>query len=459
MIIYRGTTELIDLELDDKSVFKHAIMSDEICVLSFVSELFIDYTIGDHLIYEDQIFTINTPVKRTKIANNEYNYNIRFEGIKYQLAKSLFQLDGKLEFPINSDIEQILDLVIINLNANSDITWLKGTSSITPFFNFEIANENCLQVLNRTCIEFNVEFEVVASASDYTINVRDLIGIFDGVTLEYKKGIFQIETEALGQENMITRLYPFGAKKNIPDSYGSNRIKIDPEENNIDLYGIMEGVKTWEDIFPSFQGSVDTAGGNTFTDTDIDFTINDQLIPGVTAKVVFLSGQLSGYEFEIASATGSSVTLVSLIDDIGQTLPSAIPIGVGDRYTFIDIYMPQSYLNAAEAELLTRAQTYLNKYSVPLTKFSITIDSRYLRDLNIQLYAGQKIILLDFDMIINVELRIYSITQSLADPFQYSIELTDNLQTSRLIELVHGQYDTQKRLEELRKELRTLKHN
>ena len=461
MKIYRLNTEIIDVEIDDKSVYKYTIMGDEVCELNFTSESFIDFLIGDYLTYEGQIFTINTPIKRIKIANNEYTYNLRFEGIKYELGKTLFKLDGKIDYPLSSDIEQILDLVIINLNENSSIVWEKGTSSITPFYDFDIANENCLQILTRACIEFEVEFEVVPSAEKYVINVRDLIGIYDGIQLYYKRGIFQITVEPISQENIITRLYAFGAAKNIPASYGNDRIKIAPIENNVSEYGIYEGIIVYEDIYPTFEGSVDSAAGNDFVDANIDFDVNSQLIPGMQSKIVFKSGNLAGYEFTVVGFNNSTktVTLANLLDDIGRNLPTDEPIVSGDRYTFVDIYMPASYLSAAESELLSRANAYLAKYSEPLTKYSITIDSRYLRDREIQLYAGQKIKVLDLDMNISVELRIYSITQSLADPYQYTIELTDNLQTSRMIKLVYGQFDTDKVLENYRKEIRILKHN
>ena len=462
MKVYRENIEIIDVEIDDKSTFKYTIMGEEVCELNFTSSNFTLFLISDFIIYENKKFVMNTPAKRDKIANNEYSYTLRFEAIKYELGKVLCKLDGKLEFPLNVDIEQIQDLVIENMNEVSSVTWAKGTSSITAFNDIQVANENCLEVLNKACLQFGVEFEVVQVGSKYVINVRDLIGIFDGTTLEYKKGIFKINIQAVSSQNLITKLYARGGNSNIPDNYGYDRIQINPISANVSEYGTFEGVVTYEDIYPKFDGSVDSSLDNTFTDGNIDFDINSQLISGVTAKCVFLSGDLAGYEFEISAFDNSSkrVTLNYLTDDIGQVLPNTnLKINASDRYTFVDIYMPNSYVTAAELELQELAESYLAKYSIPLTKYSVVIDARYLRQNSTNLYAGQKIKLVDLDMGINEILRIYSITQSLADPYQYTIELTDNIQTSRMIELLYSDFDTKKSLQDLRKELRILKNN
>ena len=121
--------------------------------------------------------------------------------------------------------------------------------------------------------------------------------------------------------------------------------------------------------------------------------------------------------------------------------------------------MPTSYLTAAELELTTRANTYLAKYNSPLEKYDISIDERYLRKNSISLYVGDKIFIVDAQMGINSQLRIYSIKQSIVNQYSYQIELTDELQTSRLIDLTNNQYSIERALKELTKNLRILKNN
>ena len=462
MKIYRKKIQLIDIELDNSSIYKYTIMGDEMCNLSFVYDSYVDFQIGDYLEYEGQRYVINTPYTLKKIANNEYNYNIKFEGIKYELSKVLLKLDGALEFPVNFTIEQLLDLVLININEISDIEWVKGVCSITAFKDLQITNENCLQVLNRVCLLFDVEFEVIPTEDTYTINIRDVIGVYEGVELAYKSGIFDVNKTPISDSNIITKLYVSGASKNIPEDYEKNRLTIPPLTNNVEKYGINEHSVTYEDIYPKFEGSVVVAGTTTFVDNKIDFNLNNYLLPGIAAKCVFLSGDLSGYSFDIVSYNSSTKTveIATLKDDIGQELPStSLKLNIGDRYTFVDIYMPIAYVEDAEEQLAAEGTIFLQKYSNPIVKYTITIDARYLRKHEIIISTGQKIKLVLNDFSFSEILRVYSLTRSLANPYQYTMELTDNLQTSRMLKLIYGQYDIDKRLNEYKKELRIIKNN
>ncbi len=463
MKIYRNDIQLVDIELDDSSVFKHTIMGDEMCVLSFTNDSPIDFKIGDYIEYEEQKYTINTIPSLKKIANNEYSYNITFEGIKYDLNKILLKLDGKVEFPVNFSIEQVLDLVLENINEVSTIEWVKGTCSITPFADFQVTNENCLEFLNKTCLQFGVEFEVIPSETTYIINIRDVIGIYEGVSLSYKKGIYNIDRKPINDNNIITKLYVSGAAKNIPSNYGSNRLKINPLEKNVGIYGISEKAIIFENVFPKFEGTVVVKESSTsFLDNTIDFNLNLYLLPGIAPKCVMLSGDLAGYSFDILHYSDYTkiITIGEIKDDIGQELPNSnLELKVGDKYTLVDIYMPTAYVENAESELSNLGNDYLDKYSEPLVKFTITIDARYLEENNIIINVGQKINLIMNDFSISEILRVYSLTRSLANPYHYTMELTDNLQTSRMLRLLYGQYDINKRLEAYKKELRIIKNN
>ena len=372
MKIFRGNIELVDIELDDNSVFKHVIMGDETCTLNFTISQYYDFTIGDYILYEGQKFTMNVASSVVKNYSNSYTYSIIFEGIKYDLSKVLCTNSGKygseVDFFSYTNMEGILDLIILNANGIPDWVWQKGVCSVTPYFNFQITNENCLQVLNKACLEFNVEFECLTTETGNVINVRDSIGINEGTTLEYKKGILSLKREPSSQDNILTRLYPRGSDKNIPESYYSKRIMIDRIIGENVSMGIYEQAVNFDDIFPHFEGELTRVSDTSFSCAEIDFNLNDYLIPGVTARVAFLSGDLAGYIFDIDSYDNGTktVTINTLIDDIERTLPNDdYVITTGDKFTFVDIYMPTAYLTAAEAELLERATEYLEKYNYP----------------------------------------------------------------------------------------------
>jgi hypothetical protein len=71
---------------------------------------------------------------------------------------------------------------------------------------------------------------------------------------------------------------------------------------NTQVYGVIEQTITFDDIYPHRTGvvtGVDALNPFIFDDTLIDFDVNSYLLPGTSAKVVFNTGQLAGYSFEI----------------------------------------------------------------------------------------------------------------------------------------------------------------
>lgn len=151
------------------------------------------------------------------------------------------------------------------------------------------------------------------------------------------------------------------------------------------------------------QGAYDTA---TFFVANLGIDLNDESIyTGTTPKIAFTSGNMSGIEFEIAAFTKYmtilngqptwddgfghqyyKVTVVRDSSDANHILPSAeVPINVGDTYAFLNIFLPDTYENAAEARVLTDTMKYLvantkspEGYAIRLaeeyfTKFPLTL--------------------------------------------------------------------------------------
>ena len=129
-------------------------------------------------------------------------------------------------------------------------------------------------------------------------------------------------------------------------------------------------MQTFDDVYPHREGVVTSIVDNDiqkFSDSTLDFDVNEQLIDGVVAKITFNTGYLAGYEFEITSYSRSSkqFTLISYEDSNGLILPNDnLKIQTGDKYVIHDIEMPQSYISNAETELRQKAQDYLNENSL-----------------------------------------------------------------------------------------------
>lgn len=200
-------------------------------------------------------------------------------------------------------------------------------------------------------------------------------------------------------------------------------------EHNTSLYGDIEEVLTFDDIYPHRTGiitGVDAANQYKFTDSTMDFDVNQQLLPGTPARVQFNTGQLAGYSFKIAAynPTTKEFTINKNDEEKSLDIPSLLlRPAIGDEYVLIDLYMPQSYISAAETLLLLKAQDYLNTYSTPVYSYTIECDPKYFRLNLIKLKAGNIVTINDLELEISRAIRVLSVVKPLTDEYKYSITL------------------------------------
>ncbi|XCI74760.1 MAG: hypothetical protein ABI045_05035 [Flavobacteriales bacterium] len=89
------------------------------------------------------------------------------------------------------------------------------------------------------------------------------------------------------------------------------------------------------------------------------------MIPGVTSKITFNSGALSGYEFEIHAyhTEREEFDVVGYEDERRiQQLDEHFKIKVGDSYVIHDVLIPESYVKRKKI-LSKKAQEYLSRCS------------------------------------------------------------------------------------------------
>ncbi len=216
-------------------------------------------------------------------------------------------------------------------------------------------------------------------------------------------------------------------------------------EKNIDLYGIIEGDFIDDDIKPDRQGTVTAVSiGDPFqfTDDTMDFDVNDQLAPGIAAKVTFNTGQLAGYTFEIKSYNNATKTFRILLnkDEAHLELPSlSFSPQVGDVYVLHDIYMPSSYVLAAETRLLNKAIEFLDKNSKPDYTYNLTCDPAYFRRNQIKVNIGDVIWVSDIELDIDKYIRVIGLSKSLVDEFEYTLELGETISKSTISRITASQ--------------------
>lgn len=439
MKIYRGSSEIHDIEIDKNTDLRQSISGEDLIIAKFTLPEKIDLRIGDYVIWNEVDYTI-LDEPQVKKSQGYFTYTLQFKSSLYKLKNILTLLDGESEFHVFGDAQTLVSVVINNLNrvyGGYYADFIEDTEDVNFFFN----NMNCLAAIQGIASELDCEFVVEGKK----ITFRKKIGQATGLVFKYHKELRDIERQVVQNAELVTKLYPFGSTRNITNDYGGKRLKAPALTSNENIFGTIERTAVFEDVYPRFKGSISSVQSQTvFTDTGIDFNINDQLMPGMTAKVTFNTGDLSGREFEISNynASNKRVDIIPYSDDTGLTLPNAtLKPRVGDKYVFWDIKMPQSYIDNAEAELTEKATEYIEKYSQPNVIYKVTPNYPELRDQQIKLNLGDIITIEDDDFNISFEVRILSLTQKIVNPFEYSLTIGNQITLNYVTQVIN---DTKK---------------
>ncbi len=461
---------------------RRVLMGEDVVAMEVESVGYINFLIGDWIEVFGEKYTLNTLGEPERIGENLFKYNLTFEGVKYELTKVIYRsadwtgFNPTSEFPLTGAAEDFLTVMQYNLErAFGQGLWTIGTVPETEAKTLSFNSENCLAVLNRLCEEFETEYVITKSGNTYVINLQEAGSVLS-MQLEYGrgKGLYSLSRSNVDSKNVITRLYAEGSDKNIKIGYRANATRLqlpgDPflDSDNHSSYGIIEGSRIFDDIFPHRIGEVSSLGADekTFVDSEM-FDLNEKdtegntkwLIAGQSAKVHFNTGNLAGYEFEIASYDHSTHTfkIKSFEDERGLVFPNpdsaAFQIQAGDKYVILDIIMPDSYVTAAENELQTRAQEYLNQNKQPRVEYSLKIDRFYLKDTfevdgtlpNI-LQTGDYIHVVDTKIGVDKNVRVKEFTRLVDDPYEYQVTLSDVIEPTRIERLISDSVEAKKAL-------------
>lgn len=226
-------------------------------------------------------------------------------------------------------------------------------------------------------------------------------------------------------------------------------------EQNTSKYGVIEYTEIFDDIFPTRTGkvtSINVSDPFKFYDTAIDFNINSQLLPGITAKVVFNTGQLAGYQFDVSRFDNATkeITILQNKDERSITVPSTdLRPAIGDEYILVDIIMPQSYVEAAEILLREKAQALLDQLSQPQLSYTMSIDPVFMKRNNRSLSIGDLIWIIDLQLELQRKIRVTSISRSLVEEYAYQVELSDVLSPGTISLIINAQQTSSQDIQDI----------
>lgn len=445
--IYRNITKVADVEPATSSNYIETLMGEHQMPLAFEVPAYVELLIGDYINYEGVKYTINKLPTIKKISTELYQYNAIFQHPKYDMLKVLYMLfdntatPAQGEFSLTGTADTFVDLFIANMNRISS-GWTKGTVLESEYKTLTFTNENCHSVLERLAQEFDTEFHVM----NKTVYL-DKIATQRELTLEYGSTAYDIERLSVNSQDVVTRLYVFGSDKNISSQYrnGSARLLI-PVPNsylqsvNAAAYGIVEQAKVFDDIYPRLSllgAGVVTAVGDkySFSDSALDFDVNNQLMPGVPAKVRFLTGECAGYDFEIKSYNHATKTYVIIENskDEDLVLPTdLLKPAVDDKYVLLDVVMPDAYVLAAEEELLAKAQEYLSANDTAKVEYRVTFSALYAKQNLPVIQCSDQVRIYDPDLGVDEYIRIVKLQKGIRDGHNIQIDLSNTVTRSTL---------------------------
>ena len=451
----------------------------------------IPFELGDRLTAFGEEYTLNLLPKARKTSENRFVYDLTFESAQYLLSMATFlDLDktgrsSSAEFTIRCNLETIVALVVNNaVRVFGPGSWAIGSlpDQATEVRDFSFSGKCCLAVLQEICEEYGFDFRVSKGTSGHLINVGKFGKVLP-LTLRYGrgKGLYNIARQNVSSSNIVTRLFAYGGTKNLPKDYrnyatrlrlpdidGTNTSAVE-DPKGVQAFGVVEGVKIFDEIFPHFTGIVSAKGAdvNSFACNGMNFDLNEMgpdgktakyLIPGVSAKITFNSGGLSGYSFEVAKYDPASKTFTILpyTDPRGFTFPNkdvaTYQIQPGDEFVITDVYPRSEDVVVAEENLLAEAKKYLEENSSPRVQYEITVAEEFLSKIagnpgsSVNLIQpGDSVGIIDKD--IQVErsgvnsIQITKFTRSLtaATPYSYKFTLSDIVETSIINRVIEDQ--------------------
>lgn len=447
--IKRGAIVVTTINPLPNSTYTRSVMGEEQVTLSWESPEFMELAVGDTVMWDAVLFTLNRLPTVKKLSKIRWRYDATFQSPMYELLKVAFMLFDQTatppqgDFSLTGEPQAFINLLVQNMNRIGS-GWSVGTVLEGEAKSLSFADESCYEVLSRLASEYETEFSVTP---DKKINLNKITSI-SNLTFEYGETLYDIERKPIDKADLITRLYAFGSDRNIPTGYrdGAKKLLL-PEPNqylqmNVAKYGIIEASKTFDSIYPRIKAGDGQAGTvtavsnfDTFTDAYLDFDINGHLLGGVPAKVKFLTGACAGYECEIKQYLNASKTMVIIPneDDADFPIPQEnIKPAIGDTYVLLDIAMPPAYVAAAQTELLNKATDYLTENSEPKVAYAVTVSSLYARENEMDIRSGNLVRVIDEELNIDTHLRVVKITQEIRDEYNIQVELSDTVSKGTL---------------------------
>lgn len=453
------------------------LLGDDTVTIVVTSPFKQEYLLGDAITIYGNIYHLNRLPKVKKTGMHEFQYDLEFEGVQYEMMRATYDLtidttnnelaDVSAE-SLTGSLQRFATVLVANLCRIFPDKWVLGECPETAEDKTLTFSEgdNCLSVCQSLCSEFDTEFDIEQNIKSgvNTLNFRKVGKTFP-YTFQFgkNKGLYNLTRENVSSANIITRLKVYGSTENITYKYRAQRLCLPGKSKKdsyiekadaVAKYGIWEGRKYFDDIKPSRTGKITgIVEGSVlkFVDADMfDLNAKDEagntkyLLDETAAKIHFNTGNLAGYEFDVHAYDHAThtFTLVKQMDERGNVFPSgtsaAFQFAKGDEYKLIDVALPDNYEADAEKELAEQGNIYYDQNSQPKVQYGLSVTESFLASLlsketngNV-IWVGDFIPVKDDDIDVNKLVRVKSFKRDLLKDYTYTLTISDLAITTSL---------------------------
>ncbi|AMQ00908.1 hypothetical protein AY601_4057 [Pedobacter cryoconitis] len=467
--IFRTGAIIASIDIDTSTVFNEKLQGTRLisCPVSTVEN--IDIQEEDYIIFEDEEFSVNLMSDREKDgAILSQKISVNFEAAFYKLLDVYVKSSlGAKKFPLYGTALEHCQMIINSANQAGSgwfIIEVDNTEPVTIEYDFTYVRTALDIISEATGLEWDVKGK--------GLKMVESIGRDTGLVFELGrgKGLHQIKRSPDASKNVITRAYGQGGTRNITSKYRGglyNNLIFEGEfvqtpGVTVGTQRVKEGRYINENIFPQFKGTItattvlrDSANkiiSTTITDTSIDFNINNFLQEGVKAKVSFLTGILTGNEFEIDSYVHATrtITLINSTDTNGYIRPNDLNLPeIGNKFTLLDMNMPAEYVTRSENDLRTETLKFLNENEFQRLLYGAKPDPKVLRDSNTKLRAGDRATVKDTDWAVDEVLRFTEITFPLVNRYDITAIIGNEIRYDKTVKLIADVIQANKQVQEI----------
>ncbi len=441
--ILRNAAVLAYVRPDDNSELEQTLMIKDVVKLNFTHSTFLDLQIGDYIEWQGVNYELKD-IPNVDSAPNQHKYTCNFVGGIHLLNNATLMLDKNFTFSLTGSAEDFLNFCVSNLNRDIG-GYTAGTFEETEPITLDFDNMKLYDAIVYIVEKLGIEFYLVGKILHFTKNETDSGLSFSVGRFE---GLYNLNRKKVESSNIITKLWVYGSTDNLRPDYVSplltkrlhfENVDLNNEsrlEQNIELYGVREEVKKFDEIRPERTGTVtaiDAGNNRVFIDATMDFDLNDNLLPGLTPKVNFKTGALAGITFDLSYSHATKTFTIDYFEDESGTYPNDIlKFAVGDNCVLFDIFLPQAYDDDAKTRLRTAGQEYLNTNCIPNNLYELDVDKSHVLRNNIVFKIGNYLTIVDANYGINGLMRVIGLKQKITSPEEYDITVGELLPTGLL---------------------------